>query len=106
MNEATEKSVGSIPAAYSSGIAAAPASSVRDRTTKPLPREMVVVRELDCCESCGRAPYIRRDGTTYLYRYRMHGPVVCSPRCNSRCDCQAPNAPGVAMKSNGCRVHS
>lgn len=35
MNEATEMSVGSIPAADSSSTDAAPAREVRDRTTKP-----------------------------------------------------------------------
>jgi hypothetical protein len=35
------------------------------------------------CAGCGRAPYRRRDGREYLYRYRENGPAVCKPRCDS-----------------------
>ena len=36
----------------------------------------------ESCAGCGRAPYVRRDGREYLYRYRPDGQPVCSPRCD------------------------
>lgn len=69
--------------------------------------DRTLVRTDSRCPACGRAAYVRRDGTEYLYRYRLHGPAVCSPRCDRKCTCQAPEPEsGVALCANDCPVHT
>lgn len=52
----------------------------------------------DPCAGCGRAPYERRDGRTYLYRYGDSEPV-CKPQCAARA--VAPNPDAAAQGRTG-----
>lgn len=67
----------------------------------------ITERSVAHCQACGRRAYRRRDGREYLYIYRLHGPAVCSPRCDAKCDCQAPEPEndGVALCSEDCPIH-
>jgi hypothetical protein len=48
-------------------------------------RKIVWADDTLSCAGCGRAPYTRRDGRKFLYRYRAEGPAVCSLGCDRKC---------------------
>lgn len=54
-----------------------PTFSVTERV-----KAMVVTGDRDTCGHCGREPHRTRDGLTYLYRYRIGAPIVCSKKCD------------------------